>query len=464
MKKIIYIILGILLLNLQACDDYVDIEPRGNAIATSLEDVDLLLSDAQRLSLIQNNTIPSLISDNIEIGEDKLLLSESERDEVFIANIYNLRPVFYTPNIPDNLWNSYYMTIGTANHILEVLENLDTTNPLKEQYIGEAKVHRAYSYFQLVNIYGPHYGLPEADQPGSGVPILKVFSDDSVPINRSSVNEVYNLILQDLNDAITFLPEAITTRDRPSKGSAYGLLADVQLHMGNYADALLNVDEALSLNNTLLDYNTDLGPFNSLPFTIENSESLLYKGASSVVSIFDNNTFQDITFSDYSDELVAMSDTDNDLRFLLVRQDATTGKYFVPAFSFYEMGVAVPKLFLIKAECLARTGNASEAMEVVNEFRSKRFDALFVANGSHILTAANDAEAIAHIIDERRREFHVTGERFFDIKRLNAIENAGISLTRGSVTFTPNSINWAVPLSENVIQTSNGQISQNPRE
>ena len=99
-------------------------------------------------------------------------------------------------------------------------------------------------------------------------------------------------------------------------------------------------------------------------------------------------------------------------------------------------------------------------MDAINTLRAKRFNASF----DHKLTATTKEEAIKHVLEERSREFNTNGMRFFDIKRLNAIENAGISLTRGAVTYGPNSINWEMPIDPKIINSSNGQIKQNPRE
>ncbi|WP_303315327.1 RagB/SusD family nutrient uptake outer membrane protein [Flavivirga abyssicola] len=466
MRKIIPIILIIVALINQSCDDYVDIEPKGNAIASSLDDVDQLLGNASALSFELGNAIPNLVHDNIQLSEAEIVTAGNSRESDFIDNIYQLEPIFYEGTQTDLGWSRHYISIGYTNHILEVLEGIDTDDPLKNVYEGEAKVHRAYHYFQLVNVYGVHYGLPQAAESGSGVPIVTVFSDDIVPISRNTVNEVYDFIVQDLEDAIAALPNINGTNNRPSKAAALGLLAEVYLHMGDYEKALLNAEDALSINSTVLDYNTDLIDFFgllSLPTDIDNPENILMKEAF-VLTAFDPRTFEEIIFSGYSDELLSISDVDNDLRFLFTIENPNTGNTVLSDEYIFELGITVPKLLLIQAECLARTGDFEEAMNVVNELRANRFEASFVATDGHLLTAANADEAIAHIIDESRREFHVSGKRFFDIKRLNAIENAGISLTRGDITYAPNSINWAMPISENVINTSNGQIQQNLRE
>lgn len=454
MKKIYYIIVVILVFTTQACDEYVDIEPRGSAVASTLEDANALLDNARTLSFYNNN-LPALLSDNLQIVAERLPILESDILSEQLPKIYNLQDVFYKGIEEDLTWSSHYVTIGKINNIIELLENIDTDDVLKNQYIAEAKVHRAYHYFYLVNTYGVHYGLPQASEANSGVPILTVFSDDSVSLERATVNQVYEFILNDLNTALPFLLENVISRDRASRAAGLGLLAEVEIHKGNYEEALMHINDALAYNSRLIDYNNVR---RLPPISISNIENIFSKSTQNVRIDFRTS------LSTYSQELVDITDTTNDLRFAKFVAQNSFGGFQLNRSYVFNVGVTVPKLMLYKAECLARSGSFTEAMDVINSLREKRFATSFVASGSHIISAANVDEALAHIIDESRRELHISGLRFFDVKRLNAIENAGISLTRNGTTYTPNSINWAAPISENIINTSNGQITQNTRE
>lgn len=459
MKKNLTPFLIVAFLFFQACDDYVNIEPKGLAIASTLEDIDLILNSGAELSTV-NGSIIALVNDNVEVPN--AILEEAARifDSRPIPSIYNLQPLYYTAPLQDDTYNTYYNIIGRANYALELLDqNQENNNGLRNSLRGEALLHRADAYFRLVNIYGHHYGLPEASEPESGVPLITVFANAEVALNRSSVNEVYDFILTDINDAIGLLPEISNSNDRPNLTAAYGLLAEVKLHQGDYAEALQNADEALSGTATVLNYNS-IGNF--LPRGNDNIEVILLKTSGPIT--FFNNVFATITASIYSEELVSLSDEENDLRLTKFTQiDPETEQYTIEIGEF-QLGVTVPKILLLKAECLARSGDFSTAMQLLNDFRENRFRNSFVASGGHILTATNNDEAIAHIMAERRREFNLNGERYFTIKRLNAFENGNISLTRGANTYAPNSINWAAPFSELVINTSTGQIKQNLRE
>ncbi|WP_299556412.1 RagB/SusD family nutrient uptake outer membrane protein [Seonamhaeicola sp.] len=473
MKILKYIVIILVAGGLHSCDDYVDITPRGNAIAQSLDDIDLLLNNATSfggdgLAQAFRYEIPIVVNDNIEMRAQDISSIESGFSAA-LARIYRLEPVFYSTQENDELWRETYKKIGTMNYVLQLLEDLNEDSEDKDHFKGEALTRRAFYYFLLVNVYGQHYGLPNASESGSGVPIVTVYGDENVAIDRKSVDEVYIFILNDLQEALSLLRDNRRNGSRINKPAAHGLLARVHLHMGDYDEALDNADLALTFNSNLMNYATFPADFFgniAPPNGLDNPEHILL-GEARVTSAF-TESFSRVVFGRFSPELAALYDQANDLRIKVPGTDFVDGSYVYGLFNSFSLqhavGITVPELMLIRAEVFARSGDITGALDELNALRANRFDADFVVTDGHLLTASDQAEALAHVIDERRREFHVNGMRFFDIKRLNALDNAGISLTRGSVTYSPNGANWAVPLSPNVINNSNGQISQNPRE
>ena len=79
-------------------------------------------------------------------------------------------------------------------------------------------------------------------------------------------------------------------------------------------------------------------------------------------------------------------------------------------------------------------------------------------------TASDPTEALALILQERRKELLMRGLRWMDIKRLNE-EGAGISLSRRLnsqlITLSPGDPRFALPIPEDVIALSGMQ--QNPK-
>lgn len=128
----------------------------------------------------------------------------------------------------DDSWNKYYGIISRANI---VVNKITPDNDLRKRLIAEAKTLRAYSYFELVTLWG-------------GVPIIL---DDIPPsewrtLTRATVAEVYALIENDLTEAIEVLPEKSNYDEsdkwRSSKGTARGLLLRAYLYEEKWASAI----------------------------------------------------------------------------------------------------------------------------------------------------------------------------------------------------------------------------------
>ncbi len=169
---------------------------------------------------------------------------------------HNRRPISWFVNYTsDNrdarvLWQENYAGVALANTVIQFVPDVPMNNEtLKQRLIGEAKFLRAFYYFELVRIYG-------------GVPIiLEVISDPASleGVNRNSVEEVYELIKQDLEDAITALPVEYDANNmgRATKGAATAMLARVHLTRAEWLQASLRADEVISSGNygLVADYN-----------------------------------------------------------------------------------------------------------------------------------------------------------------------------------------------------------------
>ena len=89
--------------------------------------------------------------------------------------------------------------------------------------------------------------------------------------------------------------------------------------------------------------------------------------------------------------------------------------------SGYLLGVSVPEIMLILAECRARgAGDGENASVILKELRKKRFPANYVDNIGGTLK---------DVQDERRRELAFV-MRWYDLKRYNALDNANITVSK----------------------------------
>lgn len=143
----------------------------------------------------------------------------------------------------NNFWKDSYKGIFRANLVLENIDNpTNYSAGQKEQFIGEVKFMRALEYFDLVRVFG---GVPAVTT------VLTNEQAKSTP--RASEDEVYELIIDDLNEAVNNLPgpTAMVT-GRASKAAALALLSKVYVYRQKWTEA------RTSLESLFDDYNYSL--------------------------------------------------------------------------------------------------------------------------------------------------------------------------------------------------------------
>ena len=154
---------------------------------------------------------------------------------------------------------------------------------------------------------------------------------------------------------------------------------------------------------------------------------------------------------------------DDDLRktiFFFVNQTTNNitfkGNYNNSNFQIFG-GIANDELYLIRAESYARTGDATNAMKDLNDLLSTRWKK--DGNGNTLftdLTAADAAEALDLVLEERKKELLYRGLRWADLRRLNQDPDRQVTVTRTvadkTYTLEPNSYRYTFPLPTNVLE------------
>src|SRR5699024_3641507 len=169
------------------------------------------------------NGFAALMHRVTEYGGDNVSLSGSTTDNFYYW--YNYKNV--TTNYrTDALWILAYRAMLGINTVLELTE--EGVSPEQDQLIGENYYLRAYVNFSMVNVFGRPY---TQDPSAPGIP-LKLNSDvDQLPA-RSSVGDVYQQVIADLEKAISLM-----TIDKKANFAtslaAKALLSRVYLYMGD---------------------------------------------------------------------------------------------------------------------------------------------------------------------------------------------------------------------------------------
>jgi hypothetical protein len=135
----------------------------------------------------------------------------------------------------DEVWRGNFEGIGRAAYAIKFIPTINIPVADQDRYIAEAKVLRAYFYWNLVRTFG---GVPKIDK------VLESQAEIIEASVRASTATIYAFIEQDLNDAIGKLPTVIAAneRGRVSKGAAQALLSKVSLYQQKWSTAKAMAD------------------------------------------------------------------------------------------------------------------------------------------------------------------------------------------------------------------------------
>lgn len=418
-------------------NDFLDVRPSKSLLVPStLTDIQALLDN---IPVMNNVTALNMLA------ADEFAITDTGLDRA-TANVRTaylwLGDNYQGSAISD--WNQQYEQVFYSNVVLEALEKVNVTTgaPLK----GAALFYRAMAMFNLSQLFAKPYSSSNLD--ALGLPYPKS-ADINLRPKRGTLKVLYENILADLLTAEQLLPTTPATKNRPCKQACYALLARIYLIMMDYANAERFADQSLKANQKLLDFNTAVAGF--FPFG-----EVLPNGVDEVIFYQRKYAYSVFNFGVTSIDptLVNLFDV-NDLRRNVLFY---SGGGNIVYFAGYE-GLTTSECYLIKAECLARADKIDEAMLLLKQLLTKRFK-----TGSTIsLTAQNKQEALAQIINERRKELFGRGTRWSDLRRLNQDPAFAVTLTRVSknvsYTLSPNSDKYVFKIPDQEI--AGNYIEQN---
>lgn len=359
-----------------------------------------------------------------------------------------------------NDWNRGFEKIMFANFVFDGLQEIPETTQnknMRDEVLGGAHFYRGISYFLLAQLFCNHYHPQEA-RIDLGLP-LRTTSNINIHFDRSSLEDTYQFILDDLAEAVRLLPEKTAAHTRPNKAAASTLLAMVYMQMANYEDARPHAERAISMSNELIDYNL-LDTSSAVPFPtygIDNPEILFYATAVKTPILSDTRITIDSTlYGSYEDhdlrKKVFFTKRDN-------RVIPKAGYSGITAFIF--TGITTAELHLIAAECFAMT-DIDRAIELVNRLRRNRYSS---ESFKPIEADVTENQLLELIMTERNKELLLSGRRWQDLRRYIAEGRVTKPLERvvdnRMYTLPLNSKRWIWPIPPDVI--SIGGIEQNAR-
>lgn len=423
------------------------------AIPTTLQDMRALLNNTNVFQY-ENRGFADPLADGYYITEEEFQsLDELNR------NLYTWKKDHvYAGRTSISDWDDSYEQVFFANVVLEGLSDITPGPGQQEEWNdvkGGALLFRARAFYNLAQLFCASYD-PSTARTDMGIP-LRLVSDVEAPVVRSTVQETYAQIIEDLKEAAGLLRVTPEFKSDASRPAAFGLLARCFLSMRDYDQALSYADSCLRLYDVLLDYN-ELNSSTTYPFERFNGEVILHGRLAPTYPL--TSVSRGIV-----DSLLLASYDENDLRgSLFFRINADGGKTFRGAYTGLSSrfsGIATDEMLLTRAECYARSGETGLAMTDLNTLLEKRF-----REGTFVPLVANDGEdPLSLILAERRKELLFRGLRWSDLRRLNKEPGFAITLQRKAggqlYSLPPGDPRYILPIPDYVIEYSG--IAQNER-
>ena len=354
-------------------------------------------------------------------------------------------------------WINAYARILKDNVVLDGIPSLKVDASTQAAYNnvkGSALFYRSLDFFDLSQQFCKAYDASTAGT-DLGLP-LRLSSNVNLTVTRSSVQQTYDQVIGDLMQAAPLLPATPLFPTRPSKPAVFGLLARLYLSQENYNKALAYADSSLQIQNVLMDFNR-LSLTARAPISYFNKEVIFHAQLAPYTS--------DTPAGLIVDSVLYKSYNANDLRtsiFFTVKSGNITTKSSYAGSSYVPFGgIATDEMYLTRAECYARAGNVTAAMNDLNTLLQNRY-----RTGTYTTQAPPNAEAtFALILEERRKELCFRNLRWSDLRRLNKDPRFQVTLTRvvdgQRYTLAPNSPRYVLPLDPT--ETTLGGLQQNPR-
>ncbi|OOV20233.1 RagB/SusD family nutrient uptake outer membrane protein [Flavobacterium sp. LM4] len=460
-KSVVYFLaLG---LTFASCENYLDDAPKGSKVPTTLVDYEAFLRDeytnhrvniagASQLMNDQYATLATLSSDRL-INANYMWDQNADRIALKVSD--------------ETTYYASYQGISTFNLIIEnALSTTEATEEQKRIVWAEAKVLRAMNYFNLVNFYADTYVASTASTKLS-VPLI-TSANINAPSKQVTIQELYDFILNDVKEALLYLPKVSQTVLHPNLGTGYAFYARVYLQMNNYTEALKYADLALAENNKLYDW---IAFYNANKTLIETPANYTTFTSPMGYNYVENYNYRHGANSSLTTENSipverAQRFEAGDARFLSRWKTYTVGAetYFRRTLSgaFNFGGMTTVEIYLIKAECLARANQISDALAVLNTVRKTR---ILPASYQDISTT-DKTTALKAIYRTKNNELTNTLIPFADARRLNAegVYPVSFSKVAGGTTYTLSATShmWTMPFPQGAVKNpGNGTITQN---
>lgn len=241
-----------------SCSDFLDEDPKGQMseanVFKSQADLDASIHTIyEKLNQTQSWTNPMYPQWQ---GDDMTANPSSNKQAVAALDVFSSDGE--NKGVKD-AWSQHFALIKACNWVIENASKTPTSQEEINIALGNAHFWRAYAYFYLVRVFGP-------------LPMVVTTDPSATNVAPSSVEEIYNLIVEDLKKAEGWLPTSYSKAPRNHDGvdawvtkqatqatlsAVYMAMAGYPLNKGKeyYALAAAKAKEVIDNNGTYGFYN-----------------------------------------------------------------------------------------------------------------------------------------------------------------------------------------------------------------
>ena len=416
MKKYIVLLASSLLLF--SCRDYLDVVPKGYVIPSSVTDYELLLIGGDNgPNFTSNEYVLHLSNDNFYLSTGEIgNVSNNLNTNFALYSWSNFR--FSDPSVSNSAWNSAYRNIYTFNKIINEIDDatlaVGDTEEARMKVKAQAYYGRAYEYLFLVNTFAKQYTKSSAAT-DYGVPLVLLADVTQTLPSRGTVAGVYSQVISDLESAVAHLPAKSQILILPNMGAGYALLSRTYLYQSDYPNAKKYAELALAKKSQIVDYTQP--SFSNFTLAIKNSEQYATHYMSQPGNGYLSQDALELFPQETGDDKRL---TEQFIQDPIIENGEMIGmKYIMGSYDYNFKGstsVSVPEMMITLAEVETRLGNASKAIELLNDLRNKRIDGNIEVSEADFPT---EQSLLKFVLDERRREMIYSNTRLFDLKRQN---------------------------------------------
>ncbi len=417
MKNIFYIISFVLL---SSCN-YLDVEPTGKVIPEKVTEFRAMMTSAYSKYPAYKHLLAMRADEVFPFTGEY-----SAYDRFIDFAIWNDNSPSMQETYP---WLSLYNVIFYTNSVIDdvMSADVDTYDDTREQIKAEALLLRAYSHFELLNLYAVPYN-PMTAVVDRGIP-LSTKIDIEQNFIPAKVEEVYTQILSDIEEARDLLQieeQPANVRYRFSKKSALALEARVRLYHAEWDNALALAEELIPMCQ--LENLNDASAIS--PYEVSSKEAIL--------------SLERVVSSAVATETYVLPNLKNQYNMM---GDLRVSRYFLNTDDALvpnkcnsdnmKVTFRSAEIYLIAAEAAAHVnGKLDIAKTRLKELMKNRLAESYYSQKASEIDGMSQEALITEIADERARELALEGHRWYDLRRTTRPEIVKTYKNQEGITVT----------------------------